>query len=250
MAFSINLEMWYKICLYHIFFVYLPSMAKEKITHLFNKNHIEILKIENPQRPCGDIPVVETKYTEMNKYDMLSNWRQKPTTTVIEEKKASPLGFYYIKKTYKHVDKYSQARCQRCVYILTLKGDEKTDYQLKFYTQYDDNMVQNTEDGLRPWDICKGDRDFPDNMLNALVAECEKLFAIMGENKVKNVMHPKYGTLLDGPDRYTPINEFKRGLYSTLFGSPNGPRFQTNEEKILAHGFDLKTSFRKDKEKK
>ena len=93
-------------------------MAKEKVTHLFNKNHIEILKIENPERPCGDTPVVETMHTEMNKYDMLSNWRTKPTTTVVEEKKVSPLGFYYIKKTCtNNSDKYNNPNPEACAVI-------------------------------------------------------------------------------------------------------------------------------------
>lgn len=234
-----------------MFFVGVFDMPKEKITHLFNKNHVEILKIENPQRPCGDTPIATGLYTEMRKYDMLSNWKQKPSTTVVtEEKKASPLGFYYTKKIYHQIDKHSNACGQRSVFVLTFKGDEKTDYQLKFYTQYDDNMVKGAEDGPRPWDICKGDKDFSDNMLNSLLTECEHLFAIMEDNKVKNVKKPKFDYYLSNTDSYVPLNKFKRELYTTLFGNPKGPRFQTDMEKIIAHGFDPKYSFRKEKEKK
>ena len=49
---------------------------------------------------------------------------------------------------------------------------------------------------------------------------------------------------------FDTINMNFNRVFKELFGNVNGPRFQTNEEKILAHGFDLKTSFRKDKEKK
>lgn len=34
-------------------------------------------------------------------------------------------------------------------------------------------------------------------------------------------------------------------LYRDLFGNEKGIRFQTDSEKIISHGFDLKTSFRK-----
>ena len=37
----------------------------------------------------------------------------------------------------------------------------------------------------------------------------------------------------------------KKEIFTDLFGYPDGPKYQTNEEKILAYGFDLKTSFRK-----
>ena len=39
--------------------------------------------------------------------------------------------------------------------------------------------------------------------------------------------------------------QFIQQLYIDLFGNIKGPVYQTNDEKILSHGFDLKTSFRK-----
>ena len=41
------------------------------------------------------------------------------------------------------------------------------------------------------------------------------------------------------------IGELRNKVFTDIFGSPKGIRYQTNEEKILSHGFDLKTSFRK-----
>ena len=41
-----------------------------------------------------------------------------------------------------------------------------------------------------------------------------------------------------------PFLLHKREIFTDLFGYPEGPKYQTNEEKILSHGFDLKTSFR------
>ena len=41
------------------------------------------------------------------------------------------------------------------------------------------------------------------------------------------------------------LTNVKKEIFTDLFGYPDGPKYQTNDEKILAHGFDLKTSFRK-----
>ena len=41
------------------------------------------------------------------------------------------------------------------------------------------------------------------------------------------------------------LNYVKNMLYRDLFGNEKGIRFQTDSEKIISHGFDLKTSFRK-----
>jgi hypothetical protein len=46
------------------------------------------------------------------------------------------------------------------------------------------------------------------------------------------------------------IQHIKNEVYEYLYGNKNGLRVMTDEQKILAHGFDLKTSFRKDKEDK
>jgi hypothetical protein len=47
---------------------------------------------------------------------------------------------------------------------------------------------------------------------------------------------------------YSDLNDFKRKIYTELFGAPKGPIYQTDAEKIQAHGFDNKISFRKRKE--
>lgn len=47
----------------------------------------------------------------------------------------------------------------------------------------------------------------------------------------------------------TDFIQLKNMIYTDLFGDKNGIRFQTDSEKIISHGFDLKYSFRKDKEK-
>lgn len=116
-------------------------------------------------------------------------------------------------------------------------------YQLKYVTSCGENKIGG-EDGLRPWDIYPGDKDFPDSMLNALLKEVELFFINAKEAKVKEFCYDYASNIA------MPIDSLKRSVYKDLFGNEKGPRFQTNEEKILAHGFDLKTSFRKSKEEK
>ena len=41
------------------------------------------------------------------------------------------------------------------------------------------------------------------------------------------------------------LKSVRSSIFTDLFGYPDGPKYQTNDEKILAAGFDLKTSFRK-----
>ena len=44
-------------------------------------------------------------------------------------------------------------------------------------------------------------------------------------------------------------HDFQNTLMTDLFDNPKGPRFQSDEEKIISHGFDPKISFRNRKEK-
>ena len=43
------------------------------------------------------------------------------------------------------------------------------------------------------------------------------------------------------------LKKEKGKIYKLLFGYKDGPKFQTNDQKILSHGFDLKESFRNTK---
>ena len=124
---------------------------------------------------------------------------------------------------------------------------------MKYVTRFDDNVISNTEDGMRPWDVYPGDGDFSDNMLDSLVKDITRFFQMMEEKGINKVF--KVQTYWDHGeykrnDNSKELSVLKRETFSDLFGNPNGPRFQTDTEKILAHGFDLKYSFRKDKEKK
>ena len=63
---------------------------------------------------------------------------------------------------------------------------------------------------------------------------------------IDEVIGCKNKILYRGTEKITQANieAFRGELYTDLFGHKRGIRFQTDSEKIMAHGFDIKTSFR------
>lgn len=227
-------------------------MGKEKIRHLFKKNHIEIFKVENPEFPICKWPAYEHISTTLRSYSRYRGWGNSKDEYKLV-KKESPLGFYYTKKVKVnqfYSDMPEGSGVSRTIVTFPVPGEENTLYQLKYVTQYADNKIGN-ESELRPWDIYPGDKDFPDTMLNALVKEVNSFFDLAEAYKIKKFeLNPLHHYYSDNRNSKCELNTVKREVFKELFGNEKGPRFQTNEEKILAHGFDLKYSFRKDKEKK
>ena len=80
-------------------------------------------------------------------------------------------------------------------------------------------------------------------MITSLMNEINKLLDIISENKLQYNPYKE--------DNYKPsLDNLRKIIYKEVFGSEKGIRFQTDQEKILSHGFDLKTSFRKQKDGK
>lgn len=226
-------------------------MNKEKITHIFNRNHIEILKIERPE---GMYPSEGTGSVAKYKYDPGNN--RKYTIKKETIKKESPLGFYYTQTKERKI--YSNDENSNAIgrTIIQYRKDNII-YQLKYVTQFNDNISTDKEDGIRPWDVYPGDKDFPDHMITALVKDVENYFEEAANRKIDFYKYKYNGfywnSYYDGSsaiDEKIIIKELRDNVFKDLFGNVKGPRFQSNKEKIIAHGFDLKTSFRKDKEKK
>ena len=230
-------------------------MARERVRHLFNKNHIEILKIENPETyRVWDEPTIQ--HVSKGNYYHHSFRRSYYTTEYVTVKKQSPLGFYYTSREVKPYNHYQESNCGGSQVIVTYPiPDEKNSYyQLKYYTGYGDNNIGG-EDGLRPWDVYPGDKNFPDHMLTALVKEVTSFFAIIEASKNNRFYDVEsytgyYNTNTKKTSSSNSASNVRKDVFRQLFGNENGPRFQTDEEKILAHGFDPKYSFRKDKEEK
>ena len=226
-------------------------MSREIKKYKFNKNHIEIFTIKDPEMPIFKIPVFEQRssslYVHNRTYGLYEN---KPL--IKEVKKKSPLGFYYMSKEIIRSGgnhEIKDGAVSRTIVTIPMPGEKNTYYQIKYVTQYDDNKIGG-EDGLRPWDIYPGDKNFDDNMVESLVKDVTEFFDIAKNGGItsfsKNLYSPY--SISTGSPTTINLNTVKNTVFTELFGNQNGPRFQSNLEKILAHGFDPKYSFRKDKE--
>ena len=231
--------------------------SRVKIRHIFNKNHIEILRVEFPQNDklyefpkysffktsaSSNVTVVD----ETKLYPRSQIKTNKSGCKYIVEQRKSPLGFYYnvqhILNSNKKVDDTYRVRK-----ILNLYVDEGVVYQLRYMIAYDQNRIGSMESDLRPWDIVPGDKSFSDNMLNALVEDVTNLFNLAEGRGIQKLYTGIWSYYSKDKD-FVSLHNVRCEVFKDLFGNVNGPRVQTNEEKILAHGFDLKYSFRKDKE--
>ena len=159
----------------------------------------------------------------------------------IKEKKKvvkckSPLGFYYYKTVYSS----SQPHSSSAFLCLITFWDEKKVTQIKYFKSYGDTRV-----GVdtRPWEVVPESGDMPDHQVQALLKVVTDILTEVENSKAVIKEYHKYDS-----ERTLSFYDLKKELMVDLFGDIRGPRFQSNEEKILSHGFDLKESFRKRKE--
>ena len=216
-----------------------------KTTHktLFNKNHILFDVYDNNIHQQSYINL-EKQHNTSNKTDFSYNKKAKKQTFEVVRTK-SLLGFYYDKIIY-NTEQSSRSNDSKttCMKIWTFYIGSKT-YKLSYYVEYNGTHI-NQE--IRPWDICEGDKSMPDHYIDALLSELNNMFADITVLKSKDILDTS-----SYEDRsWNRFNKYnikdnskKREIFTDLFGYPEGPKYQTNEEKILSHGFDLKTSFRK-----
>lgn len=215
-----------------------------KTTHktLFNKNHI-LFDVYDTNIHQQSYIILEKQHNTSNKTDFSYKKPKKQTFEIVRTK--SPLGFYYDKIIY-NTEQSSRSNDSRNTYmkIWTFYIGSKT-YKLSYYVEYNGTHV-NQE--IRPWDICEGDKSMPDHYVNALLTELNNMFADIKVLKSKDILDTSSYEVRSW-NRFNKYNikdnDKKREIFTDLFGYPEGPKYQTNEEKILSHGFDLKTSFRK-----
>lgn len=94
----------------------------------------------------------------------------------------------------------------------------------------------------RPWEVVPESGDMPDHQVQALLKVVTDILTEVENSKAVIKEYHKYDS-----ERTLSFYDLKKELMVDLFGDIRGPRFQSNEEKILSHGFDLKESFRKRK---
>lgn len=207
-------------------------MARQKVKTLFNKNHISITKIENT---LNDKEGIESIRSTGGYYPHYAERKHYEFVDVVKE---SPLGFYYTKSEQRVKQGSPDIREVRWKGTNSIGGYEiklkTTTYKISYVNKSGENTV--TTDGLRPWEVVSGDGTMPEHLIFALKDVIDSIITIAEDHKLKFANGAGADCL-------------KKYLYRTMFGNEKGIRFQTDSEKILSHGFDLKTSFRNPKTK-
>lgn len=208
-------------------------MPRERKTVLFSKNHITLVRYENM-----DWNKDEPERYEYAKRMLTGPEPIKPRTGQKKVKLVSPLGFYYY--GYEEERRVNDAKNWTLAKYLFRYRD--VCYELSYYLAYSDTKV-----GIetRPWEIYPSDKSWEDHYVTDLLKAVDEMFAWLKEKKITSEYHTKYLYDPYAKPQVFDVGATKCDIYTALFGDKDGPKFQTNEEKILAHGFDLKTSFRK-----
>ena len=234
---------------------------RTKKTTLFNKSHILLEKFElNPEDTfflCGHRYIsgdfICSTETENDASCHRSSWnlhvkkKKNPELRFTMEK--SDHGFYYsvpIKEQVEAPKRVGYRKTQK--WMFHING---VLYILTFLSAVDEVKVNNE---VRPWQLC--DKTMEDHFVTDLLTELDKITELSKEKKLRWFLLDDlqknwefYLTDINDLDKskvwfVKEASDAKRAIYEVLFGDPDGPKYQTNEEKILAHGFDLKTSFR------
>lgn len=220
--------------LFYILNVNILNM-RNKTVKLFNKNHITVEKTILGGKPCGEykVYVFSTSYRGRNYYKS----RYVPKETKVVEKE-SPLGFVYSYKetTGGHWESEYYGEGIDTTYYKCNIYLGNIIYSLVYPTKYNEQCI-NAE--IRPWELLDG--RMSDHFVNDLLEELNKIIEEIKDNGIKEAEYESEYI------RNKSISDWKCDLYVSLFGHKDGPRYQTNDEKILSHGFDLVTSFRKQK---
>lgn len=219
---------------------------------LFSKNRITLVREENPELESQ--PYVYAKGGISSFLGSDDGRYIKKTKTVKEEVQVrceSPLGFYYYKtETVYHQVEDQKENNNQSVYLGgALMVTKRYTYNLDFPTSQ--GGVHISVD-TRPWMIVSGYKSMPDHFVQDLYNDLEAIFGeLYSEKAIVKCYKRNYDSWHDEfVNSSQGLGEFKNDLYLTLFGNTKGPRYMTDSEKILSHGFDLKTSFRKPKEEK
>ena len=233
-------------------------MAKEKVTTIFGKNHISIVKYENTENLvvpgyCNSSgQEIDNYVTREEGYksslDRCVSTRfikkQSEKSKLVEVRVKSPLGFYYTKKVWEDNNSGSEydLKTGKLIIWKFIKGT--TRYEVSYYRRFGNTSVSVE---TRPWELVPGDKAWEDHYTNDLLEELGKIFEFTENKKLSGIKFNFPNRHYSSQDDYYTgrLKELKRIIFTDLFGYPDGPKYQTNEEKILAAGFDLKTSFRK-----
>lgn len=210
-------------------------MKRDKIEDLFNKNHIRLTKttLYDPSKILSKDSGFISIFSSSSGIDSRYYWEKKNNNVKNNpEKCKSPLGFYYWKIRKDEFENNS----------MTIKEIHIENYDIKYCLTYVSEFhgVQIGNE-TRPWMLVEGDKSIEDHFIFDLLELLNDLFMYAEEKKITAYKGSKW----EPKHIETSIKSIKDEVFVDLFGSKDGIKFQTNDEKILSHGFDLKTSFRK-----
>lgn len=191
---------------------------REKVVNIFNKNHISIIKTENLQDKHG-----YGRITHQEAYFRIYYPKK-------QVKLQSPLGFYYYKEISQN---YIISSCK----LIKLEISNGVIKYMLCYYRGDGNKDIGIE--VRPWELFK-DKPMSEHFIFDLKNCIDKLLDFIKSEKITIAEYYGINSYYE-----RDLSYIKKMLYKDLFGNENGIRFQTDSEKIVSHGFDLKTSFRK-----
>ena len=208
-------------------------MARQKDVTLFNKNNIKIIRHTDLPKTSIHTPYVKQEFILSSSGGEFK--RDRRFYTKYETKEItleSPLGFYYTKKI-QVIEDSGDTTTNKTICVWNFWLDQKTKISISYITKFGDTGI-NVE--TRPWEIADNTA-FEDHLVTDLRKVVDDIINEFRRFKIINIISKNV--------EITNLGDIKRKIYTDLFGYPEGPKFQTNEEKILSHGFDPKTSFRK-----
>lgn len=222
-------------------------MKKSNTRTLFSKNRI-VLTVKDER---SDIPKIYSESGRLSGFLSSDDGRytknKKYVPKDVVKKLESPLGFYYYKKETIYEEK--EAEKDPHVFLCEIIMETKRHLYKLSFPERQGNISISVD--TRPWNIVSGYKSLEDHFITDLFNDLESIFAELYNDKASVYTYSRadYQNLRIRLEKSTiGLGEYRKNLYLKLFGNTKGPVFQTNAEKILAHGFDLKTSFRKDKE--
>lgn len=212
---------------------------------IFSKSHILIQKFKLKVKANVLIGINKTTKVIDNNGDSDKKVRIK-----------SPLGFFYEKTIHSQIK--IMITKSRDFYFFT----GRTEYLLSYPVQYSETgmEVKSVSQEERPWNIIPDDKSLKDNEISWLFQKLNLLFIELEKEKSEIITQETYlendnivgigipAILPKDVIDFQSVSEARSFVMKDLFGYSEGPLQQTNNQKILSHGFDLKSSFRKDKE--
>lgn len=216
-------------------------MKKYNQVSIFSKNSIFISRIDKVNDDKYIMYKKDQVDLDTGHYSFKSSYYHTEEKEVV---KKSNLGFYYKSKVRVHKNTDNQVSYSKTAPLyktFTILCSNFT-YIIKYPWSYN-NVNIGTD--TRPYDLLDK-KGIQDHYLVDLKKELDTIFEICRKEKINQ----KYEINFYNKNNYLPcdIGEIRCEIYKDIFGDKNGLSIRTDKEKIEAHGFDNKVSFRKDKD--